>query len=257
MSLEDDWVEVTDVPVNIDQETGKSFYPLENDHTLCFVDEAKQVTSFARTPEEKPISEAGIVENNNELSTSISAGSERVSTSLDNRVDSAVIDSNHSSHIPDESHTSSLEVDQRDAKIALLERRIKAMEHGIQSLHTWVHANPGIRQTLKSAVLSTNDHVYDDDCSSISVPASLEDLSEEIAYELTDVLEAAQKLGNILSKPRQDFPKLSFLNFQIGDIALFMPAISDNRRVWMAFNSGCPNYYLSQVSLSLIEPFVR
>lgn len=41
------------------------------------------------------------------------------------------------------------------------------------------------------------------------------------------------------------FPTISFLNFTIGDIALFMPASIDSlpqKQVWMAFNSGCANH---------------
>lgn len=41
---------------------------------------------------------------------------------------------------------------------------------------------------------------------------------------------------------------LSFLSFEVDDVALFIPT-AENGKIWLAFNSGCPHYYLSVESL--------
>lgn len=41
-------------------------------------------------------------------------------------------------------------------------------------------------------------------------------------------------------------PKISFMNFNVGSIALFIP--TDNaKKVWMAFHCGKPNHFLEAV----------
>ena len=42
---------------------------------------------------------------------------------------------------------------------------------------------------------------------------------------------------------------ISFTQFKINDIALFLPTTT---KTYMAFNVGCPNYFLSQESQELI-----
>ena len=44
-------------------------------------------------------------------------------------------------------------------------------------------------------------------------------------------------------------PKISFLDFQSGDIALFLPMDAQIRSVWSAFNSMKQHFYLSEVSI--------
>jgi len=46
----------------------------------------------------------------------------------------------------------------------------------------------------------------------------------------------------------EEEPKISFMNFEVGSIALFVPVGSD-RTIWMAFHSGKPNRFLAQSSL--------
>jgi hypothetical protein len=42
-------------------------------------------------------------------------------------------------------------------------------------------------------------------------------------------------------------PRISFMDFKAGDIALFLPAAAENRRVWMAYHASTPSRYLSEV----------
>lgn len=49
--------------------------------------------------------------------------------------------------------------------------------------------------------------------------------------------------------------KISFMNFAIGDIALFVPT-DERKTVWMAFHSNRPYRYLAQVKIFLIMLFL-
>jgi len=46
-------------------------------------------------------------------------------------------------------------------------------------------------------------------------------------------------------------PVISFMDFRVGDIALFMPQYADNRKIWIAFNSNSPYHFLEDQSLEL------
>lgn len=52
---------------------------------------------------------------------------------------------------------------------------------------------------------------------------------------------------------QQKHPKITFKNFQVGDIALFVPHSVENRQKWTAFHSNSPYRFLSDESL---EPFL-
>lgn len=227
---DEDWVEVEKVPDCIDRVIDNSSCRDENEHhefaAICDKDKLNNISKSERgsdlslnepptiqSEEEEPLSPVNLSPTSTENSS----------------IDSKNI------------------TDSRDITISLLEKRIQALEEGIHFIHTQIHANPGIRQTLKSNQLGGNESKEDN--LSTSLPSYIEDLPEDVGFELSDVIESTRKLGNILSKQNQSFPKLSFLNFEAGDIALFMPAFVENRRIWMAFNSGSPHYYLSQESL--------
>jgi hypothetical protein len=45
------------------------------------------------------------------------------------------------------------------------------------------------------------------------------------------------------------YPKISFTDFRAGDIALFMPVMTENRKIWMAFHASTPYRYLADVSV--------
>jgi lipocalin len=47
---------------------------------------------------------------------------------------------------------------------------------------------------------------------------------------------------------------ISFLDFQSGDIALFLPMDAQSRDVWSAFNSMKQHYYLSEQSMTVFLP---
>jgi hypothetical protein len=46
---------------------------------------------------------------------------------------------------------------------------------------------------------------------------------------------------------RSKYPVISFMDFRVDDIALFMPAVVNNKKIWMAFNSGFPYHFLDEV----------
>jgi hypothetical protein len=48
------------------------------------------------------------------------------------------------------------------------------------------------------------------------------------------------------------YPKISFTDFRAGDIALFMPVMTENRKIWMAFHASTPYRYLAEVRAVLI-----
>jgi hypothetical protein len=234
MSLEDDWIEVDDTPARVDNENGFIVDESWGASSLSFEHQTQFLDQLQKNRCDCPQIQEEVNKNANSLcieeklppSVGFQQFSVEARTEIILRPASSIED--------------------RDEKIAQYERRIQAMEHGIRSLHTQMHANPGIRQALKVSMLGNVD-TDEDNHSSISMPSNWEELPEEIGYELADVLECTKTLGISLTKRGQELPKLSFLSFQDGDIALFMPAFLDNRRIWMAFNSGCPHYYLSQV----------
>lgn len=60
---------------------------------------------------------------------------------------------------------------------------------------------------------------------------------------------ASNANSSITINNKAKFPTISFIDFQVGDIALFMPANVNNRKIWMAFSSGSPYRFLAEVSL--------
>jgi hypothetical protein len=235
MSLEDDWIEVDDGPGHVDIENNFALdeSPISFEHQSQIVDQLQRNHFDLSTQNLDEVDRITDTSCNEEIFASTIQFDQ---LSAENRAEIKL-------------HCLS-PADDRDEKIARYERRIKAMEHGIRSLHTQMHSNPGIRQALKSIMLG-NVNIDDDNHSSLSVSSNWEELPEEISYELSDILECTKNLGISLTKKSHELPKLSFLSFQMGDIALFLPAFLDNRRIWMAFNSGCPHYYLSQESLQV------
>ena len=60
------------------------------------------------------------------------------------------------------------------------------------------------------------------------------------------VLSGVHALLNALSQQLRQ-PRISFTAFRAGDIALFMPVATDNRKIWMAFHANTPYRYLAEV----------
>jgi hypothetical protein len=58
-----------------------------------------------------------------------------------------------------------------------------------------------------------------------------------------------QQATNSTTIMQSEEMKISFMNFSVGDIALFVP-IDEKRTTWMAFHSNRPYRFLAQVSLS-------
>jgi hypothetical protein len=61
-----------------------------------------------------------------------------------------------------------------------------------------------------------------------------------------DMISSFKQLTHNFSRKIR-YPVISFMDFQAGDIALFMPAYVNNRKIWMAFNSGYPYRFLAEV----------
>lgn len=231
-SLEDDWVEVSDAPTDFDAEDGRMLSSLATSSNHC--GSAANETEEADTP---PAAIAVLSGSRESAVSCYSHCSDPVETPIQSQICSSELstasNNEHQSVVPDE----------RDAEIAQLKSRVQAMETGIRTLHTAMISNPGIRRTIKSAN-STNSGAEGSISSCLAVA---DELADDVGYELTEVLEATKKLGIALTTHSPQFPKLSFLNFEVGDIVLFMPALVNGQQIWMAFNSGQPNYFLSEV----------
>lgn len=79
-----------------------------------------------------------------------------------------------------------------------------------------------------------------------STPAQLESTATGIVLE--EVVGGVEELVEAVAKKTQH-PMLALMDFKVGDVALFMPAFTaSNKRIWMAFNSGYPHRFLSEVS---------
>ncbi|KAJ1431006.1 hypothetical protein B484DRAFT_395634 [Ochromonadaceae sp. CCMP2298] len=46
-------------------------------------------------------------------------------------------------------------------------------------------------------------------------------------------------------------PKITYMDFRVGDVALFMPVVTGNRRIWMAFHSNALHRYLAEDSIKV------
>jgi hypothetical protein len=64
---------------------------------------------------------------------------------------------------------------------------------------------------------------------------------------------SAQPSSSSSPRPRER-PMISFLDFQSGDIALFLPMDAQTRDVWSAFNSMRQHHYLSEQSMNVFLP---
>ena len=61
-----------------------------------------------------------------------------------------------------------------------------------------------------------------------------------------------KKFHQMASDLKSRCPTISFLDFKVGDIALFMPTDVTNRKNWMAFSAGGPHRFLAEVTISNI-----
>lgn len=239
-SLEDDWVEVSDAPTDFDAEDGRMLSSLAASSNHCGA--LANETEEADTP---PVEIAVLASSRESAVSSDSHCSDPVETPIQSQICTSELST---SSTKTSEHLSVVH-DERDAEIAQLKSRVQAMELGIHALHTAMIANPGIRRAIKSAH-STNSGAEGSNSSCLAVA---DELTDDVGYELTEVLEATKKLGVALTTHTPQFPKLSFLNFEVGDIVLFMPALVNGQQIWMAFNSGQPNYFLSEVRRSRLR----
>lgn len=81
-----------------------------------------------------------------------------------------------------------------------------------------------------------------------TIPA-MEEESESLRDLVSSVFTLISKMKQCLSHSLRN-PVITFIDFQVGDIALFMPLSTENRKVWIAFNSNSPYHFLAEVSNS-------
>jgi len=62
-----------------------------------------------------------------------------------------------------------------------------------------------------------------------------------------EILSVLQNISTTIETRK--LPVITFMDFQVGDVALFMPAFVNNAKIWMAFNSGYPYRFLSEVRI--------
>lgn len=73
---------------------------------------------------------------------------------------------------------------------------------------------------------------------------------EQLGHLITSVFTLINNLKQCLTHSLRN-PVITFMEFAVGDIALFMPLHTDNRKVWIAFNSNSPYHFLADVSYRL------
>jgi len=127
--------------------------------------------------------------------------------------------------------------------VELLLQQVQIMQHGISCLHSLLSENGVVKHSLETVPAECNP-------SSSALLGDTSILPSTTAQQLKQVIESTQSLCSMVLN-RWQYPRLSFMNFKIGDIALFMPALIDQNKIWMAFNSGAPNYFLADDSLNV------
>jgi hypothetical protein len=126
---------------------------------------------------------------------------------------------------------------EQQLEIESLKKQLELVSIGINKLHSILTA-PALQQTIATSVLEQNPQQL--------FPLTHEQLPSLLANKLQELVYSAEKLS-LAYTSKQQYPKITFMHFAVGDITLFMPAFVDNRKLWMAFNSGAPHYFLAEV----------
>jgi len=79
---------------------------------------------------------------------------------------------------------------------------------------------------------------------------------EPVSILVRSVFDLVNKFSQCLASVLRN-PVITFIDFRVGDIALFMPVNVDDRKIWIAFNSNCPYRFLSEASLSTFQETSR
>jgi hypothetical protein len=80
-----------------------------------------------------------------------------------------------------------------------------------------------------------------------------EEAIEEMRLRLIDLESQLNRQADLSSAPETQQLFISFHDFKVGDIALFIQSRSEEREEahFVAFNQNCPHRFLSEVSLLL------
>lgn len=131
----------------------------------------------------------------------------------------------------------------QNVSIDALLQQVNIMQQGISYLSSILSENGIVKHSLETVPSECNS-------SSSTLLGDTSVLPTATAQQLKQVIESTQNLCTLVVN-RWQYPRLSFMDFKIGDIALFMPAFIEHKKIWMAFNSGAPNYFLADDSLSV------
>jgi hypothetical protein len=129
-----------------------------------------------------------------------------------------------------------------NVSVDALLQQVHIMQQGISYLSSILSENGIVKHSLETVPSECN--------SSSTLLGDTSILPTATAQQLKQVIESTQNLCSMVVN-RWQYPRLSFMDFKIGDIALFMPAFIEHKKIWMAFNSGSPNYFLADDSLSV------
>ena len=131
---------------------------------------------------------------------------------------------------------------------------IEMVKYYIDAVHTQFHDMNEELQRLKSVVefyqkdtsLNISSHLLDDSLSSSST-MPMRQRTNSKGGDGSAVSSSTSSL-----QLSQNFPKISFRSFNVGDVVLFCPA-NPNKDIWIAFNIACPLRYLSPDSLRTLR----
>eukprot|EP01032_Pedospumella_encystans_P013316 gene13316-15338_t len=125
--------------------------------------------------------------------------------------------------------------------------------HGYKQLHN-VLTSDSLVQLYLSELSAHNpipiaaDSLYTTDETYVDNNGTIRNIKDTTADTLRATSEVMYALHTQLK-----YPKITFLDFKAGDVALFMPVDTENRKIWMAFHAGTPYRYLAQDSLASFQ----
>ena len=121
--------------------------------------------------------------------------------------------------------------------------------HGYKQLHNILTSDSLVQLYLSelsahSPIPIAADSLYTTDETYVDNNGTIRNIKDTTADTLRATSEVMYALHTQLK-----YPKITFLDFKAGDVALFMPVDTENRKIWMAFHAGTPYRYLAQVPI--------
>merc|ERR1712157_419609 len=83
----------------------------------------------------------------------------------------------------------------------------------------------------------------------LALRKELEDVKKELAQSKSKLELKSKKLCDLRLKQKDLGNKISYANFKVGDVALFMPTPSREKRGYLAFHINSPHKYLNTDSI--------